>query len=192
MRAWYVMCFEEKNNGRSKRAYTHGYFMNEFICYKMRDPSFAVMLPCLQECSCFLGCRDLIWLVGIHISQTKMAKLFQTVSLIFQTESLELLTSATKLFNWFKNNYLKANSGKSHILLYGSITTSSNVKLLWITIDSVLKFENYMTKLCLKFSKKPNTLSYIKFHVNRKSQTINESIYRITIQLLSLDMDALF
>ena len=119
------------------------------------------MLPCLQECSWFLGCRDLIWLVGIHISQTKMVKLFQTVSLIFQTESLELLTSATKLFSWFKNNYLKANSGKSHILLYGSIGTSSNEKLLWITIDSVLKFENHMTKLCLKFSKKPNTLCRI-------------------------------
>ena len=31
--------------------------------------------------------------------------------------ALELLTSATKLFHWFKNSHLKANQGKSHILL---------------------------------------------------------------------------
>ena len=31
--------------------------------------------------------------------------------------ALELQASATKLFLWFKNNHLKANPGKSHILL---------------------------------------------------------------------------
>ena len=31
--------------------------------------------------------------------------------------ALELQSSAIKLFCWFKNNHLKANSGKSHILL---------------------------------------------------------------------------
>ena len=31
--------------------------------------------------------------------------------------ALELQASATKLFGWFRNNSLKANPGKSHILL---------------------------------------------------------------------------
>ena len=31
--------------------------------------------------------------------------------------SFEVHASATKLFRWFKNNHLKANPGKSHILL---------------------------------------------------------------------------
>ena len=31
--------------------------------------------------------------------------------------ALELQVSATKLLCWFKNNHLKANPGKSHILL---------------------------------------------------------------------------
>ena len=30
---------------------------------------------------------------------------------------LEVQASATKLFRWFKNNHLKTNPGKSHILL---------------------------------------------------------------------------
>ena len=33
---------------------------------------------------------------------------------------LELQASTTKLFRWFKNNHLKANPGKYHILLIGS------------------------------------------------------------------------
>ena len=35
-------------------------------------------------------------------------------------------------------------------------------------------------------------MQYIKFHVNRKTRETNESIYRILIQLLSLDMDVSF
>ena len=38
---------------------------------------------------------------------------------------LEVQASATKLFRWFKNNHLKANPGKSHILL----STNKNLRL---------------------------------------------------------------
>ena len=55
--------------------------------------------------------------------------------------ALELQASATKLFRWFKNNHLKANPGKSHILLSSkepeivsvdgiSLAASSHEKLL--------------------------------------------------------------
>ena len=117
--------------------------------------------------------------------------------------ALELQVSATKLFRWFKNNNLKANPGKSHILFSSkkpeivsvdgiSLVASSHEKLLGVIIDSELKFENHITEQCLKVNEKQRSLPYIKFHVVRKTQDINESIYRISIQLLSLDMDASF
>ena len=60
---------------------------------------------------------------------------------------LEVQASATKLFRWFKNNHLKANPGKSHILLSTNKheivwidgippVASSHKKLLGVTIDS--------------------------------------------------------
>ena len=60
---------------------------------------------------------------------------------------LEVQASATKLFRWFKNNHLKANSRKSHILLSINkleivstdgipLAASSHKKLLGFTIDS--------------------------------------------------------
>ena len=78
--------------------------------------------------------------------------------------ALELQASATKLFSWFKNNHLKANPGKSHILLSSKkpeilstdripLAASSHEKLLGVTIDSEVKFENHITELCLNVSK---------------------------------------
>ena len=69
--------------------------------------------------------------------------------------ALELQASATKLFRWFKNNHLKANPRKSHILLSTNkpkivsidripLAASSHEKSLGITIDSELKFENHI------------------------------------------------
>ena len=86
--------------------------------------------------------------------------------------ALELQASATKLFLWFKNNHLKANPGKSQILLSSkkpeidsadgiSIAASSHEKLLGVIIDSELKFENHITEICLKVSKKINALCRI-------------------------------
>ena len=59
----------------------------------------------------------------------------------------ELQVSSTKLSPWFKNNYLKANPGKSCILLSSTkqeivsvdgipVALSSHEKLLGVTIDS--------------------------------------------------------
>ena len=67
----------------------------------------------------------------------------------------DIPVSATKLFRWFKNNHLKANPGKSHILLSTNkleivsidgipLAASSHEKLLGVTIDSELKFENHI------------------------------------------------
>ena len=78
---------------------------------------------------------------------------------------LEAQASATKLFRWFKNNHLKANPRKSHILLSTNkleivsndgipLAASSHEKLLGLSIDSELRFENYIKELCLKVGKK--------------------------------------
>ena len=83
--------------------------------------------------------------------------------------ALELQASATKLFLWFKNNHLKGNPGKSHILFSSkkpeivsvdgiSVAASSHEKLLGVIIDSELKFENHITEVCFKVSKKTNAL----------------------------------
>ena len=76
----------------------------------------------------------------------------------------------TALFLWIKNNHLKANPGKSHIFLSYkkpeivsvdgiSIAASSHEKLLGVIIDS--KFENQITEICLKVSKKIDALCRI-------------------------------
>ena len=74
--------------------------------------------------------------------------------------ALELQVSTTNLFCWFKNNHLKANPGKSHILLSSKkplivsvdeirLAASSHEKITGVIIDSELKFENDITKLFL-------------------------------------------
>ena len=61
--------------------------------------------------------------------------------------ALELQASGSKLFRWFKNNHLKANPGKSHVLLSTKkpyivstdeipLAASSHEKLLGVKIES--------------------------------------------------------
>ena len=56
---------------------------------------------------------------------------------------LEVQASATKLFHWFKNNHLKANPGKSHILL-------SSKKPEIVSVDGTL--QRYVSKLAKKLT----------------------------------------
>ena len=63
-------------------------------------------------------------------------------------------TSSQVLFGWFSDNFMKANSSKSHLLMSGTETTHANVDgsmikssqkeiLLGINLDSELKFEDH-------------------------------------------------
>ena len=56
------------------------------------------------------------------------------------SQLLQVQASATKLSRWFKNNHLKANSGKSHILL-------STSKLEIVSIDGIPLAASYHEKL---------------------------------------------
>ena len=76
------------------------------------------------------------------------------------------------LFNWFSDNFMKANSGKSHLLMSGTEATQANVDgsminssqkeiLLGIDLDSELKFEHNVNFMCKKASQKLYALARI-------------------------------
>ena len=73
--------------------------------------------------------------------------------------------NADELFDWFSNNYLKANPEKCHLFVIttGSIKinirneaikTSSNQKLLGIRFNSNFRFDDHVASLFKKASQK--------------------------------------
>ena len=74
-------------------------------------------------------------------------------------------TFSLVLFNWFIDNFVKANSDKSHLLtsregtphtnIHGTMIKSSQKEtLLSIKFDSELKFEDYVNFMCKKANKR--------------------------------------
>ena len=74
-------------------------------------------------------------------------------------------TSSQVLFDWFSDNFMKANSGKSHLLMKGTEITHANVDgsmiksnqkeiVLGINLDSELKFEDHVNFMSKKASQK--------------------------------------
>ena len=75
---------------------------------------------------------------------------------------------------WFERNYMKLNTDKCHLLISGNknehiwakvgnekILESKPVNLLGITIDNKLKFNEHVTNICMKASRKISALSRI-------------------------------
>ena len=94
-----------------------------------------------------------------------------------------LETSSVILFKWFENNFMKANSDKSHLLLSckqpSTVTIDdtfieSNVKevLLGIIIDRDLKFDDHVNNLCKKACQKLNALSRLAPFMNLDKRII--------------------
>ena len=85
-------------------------------------------------------------------------------------------TSSQVLFDWFSDNFMKAHSGKSHLLMSDTETTHENVDgsmiksgqkeiLLGINLDSKLKFEDHVNFMSKKSKSKalcscPNCTSH--------------------------------
>ena len=80
-----------------------------------------------------------------------------------------------KLLNWFHCNNIKANVSKCRFFLSlykpvtikikgSAIESSNSEKLLGVTIDSKLSFDNYITILCRKTSQKFHALSRVASH----------------------------
>ena len=95
--------------------------------------------------------------------------------------------SSTILFEWLNSNYMKVNTGKSHLLLSGnsratatidhsSIESEDKQVLLGITTDSNLTFENHINSICTKASQKLNVLARIAPYMNiQKRRTVMKS-----------------
>ena len=84
---------------------------------------------------------------------------------------------ALVLFKWFENHLMKANSDKSHLLISTSTSSTANIngdiiknseseKLLVVTIDYKLNFEEHLSKVCDKVSQKLNALARISSYMN--------------------------
>ena len=102
--------------------------------------------------------------------------------------SLEQVSDA--LFNWFKNNRLKNNVDKCHVLVSTNkpvgikigdctIENSECEKLLVAKIDTNVNFNDHISKLCKKASRKSHTFYGIK-----QKKIINECFFHFTVQLL--------
>ena len=94
----------------------------------------------------------------------------------FESESLIL-------FEWFHDNYLKANSGKSHVMLTtdnklkinvkGSpISNEKIVKLLGVTVDNKFSFEPHLNLVCKKVSQKLHALAKVSKFIAKKKLRI--------------------
>ena len=105
------------------------------------------------------------------------------------------------LFKQFHDNYLKANSGKSHVMLTtdnklkitvkGSpISNEKIVKLLRVAVGNELSFEPHLNLVCKKVIKKLHALARIsKFISKKKNKSCHEDIYNVAVQLLSFGID---
>ena len=82
-----------------------------------------------------------------------------------------------KLFNWFQYNNFKANASKCHSFLSpykpvtikikeSAIESSNSEKLLGVTIDSKLSFDDHITILCRKTSQKLHALSRVASYMS--------------------------
>ena len=81
------------------------------------------------------------------------------------------------LFQWFRNNHMKANADKCHLLVTGNYKVSANInefeiesskkeKLLSTSIDTRVSFEHHITSLCKKASQKLHALARIAHYMD--------------------------
>ena len=99
-------------------------------------------------------------------------------------KNIQLEGDSNTLLEWVKNNGLKANPDKFHIILNGShedefiivdeyvIQNSKCEKLLGIKIDYELSFDDHVTDLCKKASRKLHALSRISKFMNYKKRRL--------------------
>ena len=96
----------------------------------------------------------------------------QTYDSDLYTVLSKLKNYADSLFTWFKENHMKPNGDKCHLLVTTEKSVSINIdgsngtnkkeqKLLGIKFDSSLSFAGHFTNLCTKASQKLHALAKI-------------------------------
>ena len=87
--------------------------------------------------------------------------------------------SSSNLFTWLRNNYIKANTDKSHLLLSGNKKVTANIDgnineseesqiLLGVNIDSDFSFDKHINNLCKNAGAKLNALARIASYMDIK------------------------
>ena len=85
--------------------------------------------------------------------------------------------STNSLLNWFRQNHMKANADKYHLLVSSdkvctakiedfTIENSNEEKLLGVKFDSNISFEEHVIYLCKKASQKLHTLARISHYMD--------------------------
>ena len=103
--------------------------------------------------------------------------------------------NVNKLFNWFRQNGLLANSGKSHFLsnpcerrslkIHDSVITStSSEELLGVLTDSELTFHDHITRLCSKANQKLSALARVSKYMTLQKRRLLMSSY-VTLSLIT-------
>ena len=88
-----------------------------------------------------------------------------------------LETKTNELNMWFKNNYMKSNDDKNHLIVTNCdnisakignnvIKSSTSVKLLGVTIDNKLNFTEHVSKICKKVSTKLHALARVSNYMS--------------------------
>ena len=117
------------------------------------------------------------------------------------------LEKASKiLFKWFNDNLMKINVDKCHMLVSKNntikikignfdITNSKSEKLLEVKFDHQLSFDDHISELCKKASRKIHALSreasFVSVH-NRNLQILATEMYKIKNVLSALIVTELF
>ena len=87
------------------------------------------------------------------------------------------------LFKWFNDNLMKINADKCHLLVSTNntvkikianfdITNSKSEKLLGVKFDHKLSFDDHISKLCKKASRKIHALSRVASYINISKRSI--------------------
>ena len=101
----------------------------------------------------------------------------------FNSIIILLEPNVNRLFNWFRQNGLLANSGKSHFLtspherrslkIHDSvITSSSSEELLGVLIGSELTFHVHITRLCSKANQKLSALARVSKYMTLQKRRL--------------------
>ena len=109
------------------------------------------------------------------------------------------------LSNWFYDNYMVLNPGKCHFMLFGvkeneqfdlicndiTLKHSSHEKILGVTIDNKLSFDEHIINIYKTANKKLNALSRINHCMEQNQKEIIVILHDVSFQLLYPNLDVL-
>ena len=134
--------------------------------------------------------RDLYWVLYYSISKN-LGNYAEDSTLYDYNKNLEpviynLRQEFSILPNWFYDNYMVLNPGKCPFMLFGvkeneqfdmicndiTLKHSSHEKILGVTIDNKLSFDEHIINICKTANKKLNALGRINHYMKQNQKEI--------------------